>query len=180
MKERSVFLVGYRATGKSTIGKILAARLDIPFVDTDALIEARLGMIISECFERHGEAFFRDAENRSLEAVTERLRGGETLVVATGGGIVLRKENVQQMRSLGTVVWLTASPRSIRDRLEADAPSTAASRPSLTGSSTVGEVEDVLRARAPVYEALASITCATDDGRKPEAIAAGILESLAK
>lgn len=178
MKARSVFLVGYRATGKSTIGKILAARLDISFVDTDTLIEARLGMSIAECFERHGEPFFRDAESHSLETVGDRIRAGESLVVATGGGIVLRAENAQKMQSLGSVVWLTASSQSIRQRLEADAPSTAVSRPSLTGSSAVGEVDDVLRARTPSYKSVASITCVTDDGRTPEAIATELFELL--
>ncbi len=165
----SLFLIGYRATGKSAIGLLLAERLGWRFVDTDALIEEALGITIAQCFAQRGEAFFREREGECLEKVVQRIAAGEKLVVATGGGMILKPENVALMRGTGKVVWLQASPRAIRERLERD-PKTFTTRPGLTEASPVREVEKVLSGREPIYRQSADFELRTDDGRPPEAL----------
>ena len=162
VKLPSLFLIGYRAVGKTTIGQLIAELLKIPFLDTDMMIEKSLGITIAECFSQSGEAFFRDQESSSLDEISKRMQSGGTFVVSTGGGIILREENVLLMRSLGKVVWLRASPPTIRERLESD-PKTALSRPGLTGASPVLEVEKVLSEREPLYQRAAHYDIKTDD-----------------
>ncbi|MBI4583310.1 MAG: shikimate kinase [Planctomycetes bacterium] len=164
----SLFLIGYRATGKSTVGLLLAERLSWRFADTDALIEEALGITIAQCFAQRGESFFRERESESLEKVVQRIASGDKLVVATGGGIILKPENVALMRGAGKVVWLQASPRTIRERLEKD-PKTFTTRPGLTEASPVREVEKVLSRRERIYRQSADLELRTDDGRPPEA-----------
>lgn len=173
----ALFLVGYRASGKTTIGRELARRLRRDFADTDDLVAREFGMEISECFRRHGEERFRHVENEILRHVVESAARGPGLVVSTGGGIVLDPENVRLMRSTGTVIWLRATPRTLRRRLESDA-ATATSRPSLTGSSVVGEVESVLEAREPLYRTAAHLTIGVDPPGTPGEIVEEIVTRL--
>jgi shikimate kinase len=173
----AIFLIGYRATGKTTIGSLLAKRLGWSFVDTDTLVEEALGLTIAQCFDRHGEAFFRERESECLEKVAGRIEAGEKLVVATGGGIVLQQENAVRMSSAGKVVWLQASPQTIQERLEKD-PKTFTTRPGLTGASPIREVEKVLSRREGIYRRSADLELRTDNGRAPEALAEEIIRWL--
>ena len=174
----AVYLIGYRASGKTTAGRALAARLSRAFVDTDHLIEARAGRDIAAIFAESGEDAFRQLEGEILEKICERSRRGEELVVATGGGIVLRAENVERMRESGKVVWLRAPAAVLEKRIGAD-PATGRNRPPLSGDSAAAEVEDVLRERYPLYEAAAE--CIVDTGELGQeevcrAVAAAITE----
>lgn len=174
----AVYLIGYRASGKTTAGRALASRLCREFVDTDHLIEAEAGREIAVIFEESGEDAFRQIETGILGKICERSRRGEELVVATGGGIVLRTENVQNMRDSGKVVWLRASAAVLGKRIGAD-PATGRNRPPLSGDSAVAEVEDVLRGRHPLYEAAADCIVDTGDLDQEEvcrAVAAAITE----
>lgn len=99
----NVVLIGFMGCGKTTLGRLLARRLNTSFVDTDRLIETEVGPIPS-LFETHGEAFFRDCESD----VIRRVCSDRGVVVATGGGAVVRTANVEIMRSSGLVIWLTA------------------------------------------------------------------------
>ena len=155
-----VFLIGYRACGKTAVGRRLAERLGREFVDMDACVERELGTSISDCFARHGEEHFRDLESAALARVLER-EAGPGLVVATGGGIVLRDANVRLMAAKAVVVWLQASVETIRERLAAD-PDSDANRPALTDLSTLEEVGDVLVARIPMYRRAADLRLSTD------------------
>ncbi len=144
---RKVFLIGYRATGKSTFGRRLAERLGVEFCDTDRIVEREIGESIREYFAAHGEGAFREREAAVLRQVCRR---DETAVVATGGGIVLDPENVRAMREAGRVIWLRADAAAIRERLRSDAGS-ANTRPSLTGAGAIEEVDEVLAERTPLY-----------------------------
>jgi shikimate kinase len=164
----SIFLVGYRATGKSTVARLLAERLGWAWVDADEVLERRHGRTIRQIFAEEGEAGFRDKE----AAIVEALCRGQRLVVATGGGVVLRPENRQRLRAAGRVVWLTADAQTIWERLQRD-PTTGERRPALTVGG-LAEVEELLRVREPHYRECAEVTVDTR-GRSPEDIVAEIL-----
>ena len=165
-------LVGYRGTGKSTVGRLVAERLGRPFVDADAALEARLGRSIRSVFEECGESAFRDRE----EALLAELTSTPGRVLATGGGVVLRESNRAALRRFGFVVWLTAEPCNLAARLQKGAA--AGVRPALTAAGTLGEIADVLSARTPLYRAVADAEIATD-GRTPVEVAREVLASFA-
>jgi shikimate kinase len=149
MKTR-IALIGFRATGKSLLGRRLAQRLGWAFVDMDDELVASLGMSIDKWVKRHGWESFRREEGRLLSALALRNR----LVVATGGGIVLDPANRDLLRAAFQILWLKASKETILSRILGDARS-AAYRPPLTGLPLEKEIEKVLEERLPLYEALA-------------------------
>ncbi len=160
---RRVSLIGFRACGKSTIGRLLAARLAWPFVDADTLVETRLGMPIPAYFKAHGEAAFRDQEELAL---ADALAGDRPLVLATGGGAVIRPANRALLRAQGgLVVWLAAGLTEIQERLRHH----TGGRPSLTGAHVVDEVPALLAAREPFYRETAELVLGT--GRSAAAVA---------
>lgn len=164
-----LFLIGTRGTGKSTVGRALAARLGWAFADADERIEAAAGKSIADIFAAEGEAGFRDRE----AAVLAELAALKQHVVATGGGAVLRPANRDLLRNSGFVAWLTASPEAAFARLQAD-PTTAARRPNLTPAGGLEEVRSILTAREPHYRACAHFTIDTGV-LSPEAAADAIL-----
>ncbi len=150
-----VTLVGYRACGKSTVGRLLAARLAWPFVDADSAVEARIGGGIATYFKSHGEAAFRE---REAEVLAGLLAGDGPLVLATGGGAVLRPENRELLRERGgLVVYLQAPVAVIQDRLRHH----AGGRPSLTGAAVADEVPALLALREPLYHEVAGLVLPT-------------------
>lgn len=148
-----VTLIGYRGCGKSTVAALLAARTGLPWVDADAELEQRLGCSIAELIRSRGEEVFRDEESRVLADLLE----GQSCILATGGGVVLRPGNRDLLRRLGRpVVWLTAPAAVVRQRLAAD-PSTASRRPGLAGGDPLAEVADALAVRDPLYRGCADV-----------------------
>jgi shikimate kinase len=166
-----VFLVGYRGTGKSTVARLLAGHLGWQWVDADDVLERRAGMTIRQVFAAEGEAGFRRRES----AVLEELCGLRRHVIATGGGVVLSAANRERLTAAGRVVWLTTDAQTIRRRLEED-QTTRERRPVLTVGG-LAEIEGLLRAREPLYRAVAHLTVDTS-GRTPEEIAGAIHKSL--
>jgi shikimate kinase len=166
-------LVGYRGTGKSTVGRLLAVHLGLPFIDADAVLEARFGRTIGSIFDKHGEPVFRDWEERVLAEIT----AGPPAVVATGGGTILRASNREALRRFGWVAWLSAEPSVLADRLRAD-PEALAGRPALTAAGTLEEIADLLEVRGPLYRAVADAVVATD-GRTPAEVLDAVLAMLA-
>ncbi|MEM6470553.1 MAG: shikimate kinase [Planctomycetota bacterium] len=161
-----LFLTGYRATGKSTVGKLLASSFSVRWMDTDAWIEHQTQSSIAELFEQHGESHFRDWETRCLrelrdekdeDARGDRPRG----VISLGGGAILRRENRQMIRESGRCVWLTASSQTLADRLAKDSR-TALNRPSLTGKPPTEEIDQVLTARLPFYREVCDFEVSTE------------------
>ncbi len=151
---RTVVLVGMMGAGKSTVGRRLAARLNVPFVDADTEIETAAGMTIPDIFERHGESEFRAGERR----VIARLLEGPPKVLATGGGAYMDETTRAAIREHGVSVWLRAD-------LEVLARRTARrnNRPLLAGGDPRGALERLLVVRNPVY-ALADLAVDSDDG----------------
>jgi shikimate kinase len=162
----NIVLIGYRGTGKSTIGKAVAARLGRQIVSTDKEIVRRAGSSIPEIVVTHGWDYFRDLES----TVCQEIAGRDDLVIDTGGGAILRQQNVDVFKRNGRLIWLTASVETIAARIGGDSQ-----RPSLTGTkSHVDEIREVLSERIPKYQAAADVTIATD-GRSIDELAASIL-----
>jgi shikimate kinase len=167
---RGLVLIGYRGTGKSTVGRILAERLGLAFLDCDREIEARAARSIRSIFSECGEMTFRDWEERTLAELTAQNPGA---ILATGGGAVLREANRLRLRGFGFVAWLTADPAELARRLEADRLGLAG-RPALTAAGTLDEIAQVLAARSPLYAELADVVIPTD-GQGPGEVAEAIL-----
>lgn len=122
-----LFLVGYMGCGKSTLGRRLARRLGVPFLDTDTLIEAREGASVSDLFRYEGEAHFREVERAVLE---EAIAGNESAVVSTGGGLPVWHDNMERMNAAGRTIYLRRSAENIAGRLS---PYGRRKRPRLQG-----------------------------------------------
>lgn len=165
-------LIGYRATGKTTLARLLAERLGWDWIDADVEVERRAGKAIARIFAEDGEPAFRDIEAQ----VTADLLQRGSLVLAAGGGAPLRPETRQAMRTAGKVVWLTARPETIHARMSGDA-TTASRRPNLTDRSALDEILHLLERRMPIYRETAHLEIDTE-AKTPEQIAAEILARL--
>jgi len=165
----NLVLIGYRGTGKSTVGKLVAARLDRVLVSTDAEIVKVVGQSIPEIVEQHGWEYFRDLETK----ICQDLAGRDGVVIDTGGGAILRSQNVEGLKRTGKLFWLTAPVETIAKRIGADTQ-----RPSLTGTkSFIEEIQDVLRERTPKYQAAADYIIETD-GKSTTQVADEVLARL--
>ena len=140
---RSIVLVGMMGAGKSTIGRRLAARLRLPFLDADIEIEAAASMTIPEIFAAHGEPYFRDGEAR----VIARLLDNGPAVIATGGGAVMREETRTRIRDKAVSIWLKADADVILKRVKR-----RADRPLLQTEDPAATISRLLEAREPVYQ----------------------------
>ena len=138
----NIYLVGFMGTGKTHIGKELARKKQWNFVDLDELIELRERRCISDIFAQDGESYFRRLETRALKEVA----GQDTFVVACGGGVVIKPENIRLMKETGTIVCLTASAAVILKRVRG-----YANRPLLHVPDPKKQVELLLKLRAPYY-----------------------------
>jgi shikimate kinase len=147
-------LIGFMGTGKTTVGRRLAAELGWRFVDTDAEVERATGLTIPEIFARWGEARFRKEESRAVA----RVCSASAQVIATGGGAVLDPANRERLRRCGTVVWLVASPEVIQRRV-----GRSGSRPLLAQDGGLEHIRELLSRREPYYRALADITVDTSE-----------------
>ena len=154
--KRSIALIGLRGSGKSTVGRELASLLDGDHPDTDELIVQRGGKSIAAIFAEEGEAGFRAHERRAIEEVTS----APPRVLSVGGGAVLDPANVASLEAVATLVWLTAEPEILWQRICSD-PSTAESRPALTDRTGVSEMEQLLAERQATYAATAQIVVDT-------------------
>jgi len=162
----NVVLIGYRCTGKTTIGRLLAEKLGWPLVDTDTLIQQRAGKSIKEIVAAGGWPEFRRLER---EVIADVAAGGRQ-VISAGGGAVLDENNTKALRASGRVVLLTASPETIWQRMKAD-PKTLAERPKLTDSGGIAEVRKVLADRRAAYQAACHHEAQTDRFSPDEAVA---------
>ena len=141
-KKSNVILCGFMATGKSSVGKRLAALLDCDFLDMDAAIEVEEGMTIPQIFSIRGEAAFRALESRMVERVAERSR----CVVATGGGTIVNPQNLEKLKSCGILVNLTADIPTILLRI-----GSGDDRPMLREGDRIERIRSLMEQRASVY-----------------------------
>ena len=140
----NIVLTGFMCTGKTSVGKLLAEKLGYQFVDTDDLIEQRVGMKISEIFAVYGEPYFRDVETEVVKEVAKK----DKFVISTGGGVVLRKVNMDELRKNGIIVNLTAKPETIYNRLK-NQPGV---RPLLNKPDPMNEIIKLLLQREEYYK----------------------------
>jgi shikimate kinase len=153
----NIYLIGYRCTGKTSVGRLLAAEKGLRFEDMDARIAADSGISIADMVAQEGWDFFRQKEAALLKAVSAR----DNQVVSTGGGVVLRPKNRRVIRESGVAVWLTAKPATILKRMLADSSNQEA-RPPLTGEGLAKEIHETLAERLPLYAQLSDFAVATD------------------
>jgi shikimate kinase len=165
----NLVLIGYRATGKTTLARLLAQRLEWDWIDADVEIERRAGKSIARIFAEDGEPAFRDLEALVIADLCARQR----LVLGAGGGAPLRPESREAMRRSGKVVWLKASAETIHARMSGDA-TTASRRPNLTDKNPLDEIRHLLAVREPAYREAAHLEIGTE-GRSPDELVAEIL-----
>jgi len=168
----NLILIGYRATGKTTLARLLAERIGWEWIDADVEIERRAGKSIARVFAEDGEPAFRDLE---AEVIAD-LCGREKLVLAAGGGAPMREESRRAMRDGGQVVWLLARAETILARMSAD-PTNPDRRPNLTDRGPLDEVVHLLAGREPIYRQSAHLVVDTE-GKTPEQLVAEILDRL--
>jgi shikimate kinase len=166
-----IVLIGYRGTGKTTVARLLAERLGLRWLDADVELEARAGKTIARIFADDGEQAFRSLE---AQVLAEALQGRD-LVIAAGGGAVLRDDNRALLRGTPAVVWLEARPETLHARIQADA-ATSARRPNLTAGGGLEEVRQLLARRAPLYAECAKLRIDAD-ALSAAAVADAIVEA---
>lgn len=172
--KRHLFLVGYRGSGKTSVGRTLAARWNCSLIDSDEWIEREAGKSIREIFLEESESGFRDREARAVSSI-----GASELftVISLGGGAVLRPENRNVIRSNGYCVWLKAGPEQLAARIAGD-QTTAERRPALTTLAAQDEIVKLLAMREPLYREVADLVVSTDD-RNLDSIADEIMAEYA-
>jgi len=147
-----ISLIGMPGCGKSTVGRQLARRLQLPFMDSDHVIEARIGCPIRQYFEREGEERFRDVESDVIDELTQAPEG----VLSTGGGSVLRPSNRRHLHDRGRVVYLKSAPEDLFRRLRHDR-----NRPLLQVDDPLMRLRDLFVVRDPLYRDAAHFTIET-------------------
>ena len=164
----NIYLIGMMGAGKTTVGRTLARRLKLRFVDSDHEIEARCGVKIPVIFEIEGEPGFRAREAQAIAELTKL----EGVVLATGGGVVLRQDNRRLLAARGTVVYLRATPEHLHERVRQDR-----NRPLLAGADPLARLRELYRERDPLYREVADLV--VDTGRQSvQVLARGLLEQL--
>lgn len=165
---KSLVLIGFMGSGKSTVGRKLNDQLGYPLVDMDHIIEERAGKSIRSIFATEGEQAFRDLESNLLKELSQD--DSTRRIISTGGGIVERAENRETLRKLGYVVWLKAPASTIRERT-----ATSKTRPLLQTADPQAAIAQLMAKRDPLYEETAHLSLDTSNLDSDE-VATGILE----
>ena len=171
MSDRNIFLVGYRCTGKTSVGKFLAEDLGFRFVDADAMLVEAAGKTIADVVAEGGWPLFRQLEKETLRRICSETRQ----VVATGGGVILDPDNIAVMKENGIVIWLKAPADIICERMPQD-PATTASRPPLTDKDLMAEIRETLAQRMPLYQGAMHFSVDTEE--KPVSIISREISAL--
>lgn len=164
----NIFLIGFMGSGKSTIARELQGRLHKNLVEMDARIVDEQGMSINDIFAQKGEDYFRDVES---QLVLDLNSEGNT-IVSCGGGVVIRPQNVENMRKNGRIVYLSATPQTIYQRVK-----NSTERPILNGNMNVEYIAGLMEKRRSMYEGAADIRVETD-GKTRDEICKEIIEKL--
>ena len=168
----NIVLIGYRCSGKTAVGRILAHERSMDFVDTDVLIEEDAGESIEGIISTKGWDHFRKLERDVIKRISEK----DNQVIATGGGVVVNQENVKALKKNGWVVWLDAELNVLKGRMDREQQS-GNIRPSLTGVDPLAEIEEVMSSRRPMYQEAGDFMVDTTRLSEPEA-AALIMKNL--
>mgnify|MGYP001824849480 CR=1 FL=1 len=164
----NIVLIGFMGSGKSTIAKSLASELDKKVIDMDHEIEREEGRSIADIFKEDGEVYFRDLETDFLE----RMKGKKNKILSTGGGVILREENIKLLNHIGTVVFLQADVNHIYNNVQG-----STNRPLLDVNDVLGEIQVRLEAREPYYLGAANVIIQTS-GKTVDAITREIVTIL--
>lgn len=159
----NITLIGYRCSGKTAVGKHLSKELGMDFIDMDRAIEEDTECSIDTIISRNGWDYFRGLEKSLIEKLSIRDR----TVIATGGGVVLDRENMKKLKKKSVVIWLRGSADVLRARMSKDLQS-GRIRPSLTGENPLEEIDKILDIRTPLYHEAATFVVDTDDLSIPE------------
>jgi shikimate kinase len=154
----NLVLVGFMGTGKTSVGKHLSETLNMELVDTDEIVTRRSGLTISEIFARFGEAHFRDLEEEAVEVASDL----KNCIISTGGGVVLRKRNLELLGKSGVIFCLSATAEEIYERISSESH-----RPLLKVGNALDRIKQMLEFRAPYY-AQADYTISTSNKSVPE------------
>lgn len=168
MLKNNIYLVGPMGAGKSTVGRLLAETLDLTFFDSDHYIEETTGVTIPYIFELEGEAGFREREKRAIATLTAK----EGIVLSTGGGAVLAKENRALLANNGIVIYLNVSPEIQYERVRFDNQ-----RPLLQQKDPLAVLKTLYQQRDPLYREVAAYI-AFSDNIPPKVVVSGIIESI--
>lgn len=160
----NIIFIGFRGTGKTTIGKILAQHLGKEFIDADEYLEQKHGRTIKDIFAEGGEPLFRDIE---VQTIAELCRLDDK-VIATGGGVIIREENIRNLRKNGIIILLDADVNTLHKRIHEDAQ-TRQKRPNLTNLNAYEEIEYLLAYRRPLYDRIADFVINTASMSKHDA-----------
>ncbi|MDD2958175.1 MAG: shikimate kinase [Lachnospiraceae bacterium] len=166
-----IILIGFMGAGKTTLGRRLAKRMNLKFIDTDDYVEARAGKKISDIFAEQGEACFRQMET---DALRQLMKSAERCVIAVGGGLPVLECNRRLLKQLGTVVYLQTDIETLLNRLQGDTK-----RPKLQGGGLREKIEGLMAQRKEIYEETADAFVRTDH-RSYEEILQEIQESAAR
>ncbi len=169
-KRKRIFLVGFMGAGKSTVGRILADKLEVSFLDLDSIIERKSGRSIESIFSEKGEEYFRKIESEALTEVGQR---GSGFVISTGGGVILEKKNRDFMRQNGITIYLKADIGKILERISGDT-----TRPLLNVDEPRAKAEKLLKERSHLYEESDYII--NTDRLTPHEVASKIITLLSK
>lgn len=155
----NIFLIGFMGAGKSTVARELSQRLGCELVEMDERIVSEQGMSINDIFAKYGEEHFRDIESQLILDLGEQ----EASVISCGGGVIVRPENVDYMKKSGKVVYLTASPQTVYERVK-----NSTDRPILNGHMNVEYIAELMDKRRAKYHAAADIGVVTDDRNRKD------------
>lgn len=166
--QNNIILIGYMGCGKSTVGRSLAETSAVAFLDTDARIEEKEGIPISEIFSKKGESYFRDMETECLKALLREkaapskacedvLKERKGCVISVGGGLPVREENRTLLRQLGKVIYLKAGPDTVYERIKGDT-----TRPLLQTEDPMRKIREMMAAREEKYQAAAHMVIDVD------------------
>ncbi len=145
---KNIILIGFMGVGKTEVGKLLAKKLNMTYIDTDSIIENEQGMEINDIFNEKGEESFRDMETKLLDNIAKL----KDHVIATGGGIVLRPGNIKKLKSMGPLVLLTSDPETIHKRVKG-----SGTRPLLNVEDPNAKIKEILEFRMPIYRGIADL-----------------------
>lgn len=155
--KKNIVLVGFMGCGKSTIGKVLSYKLNAQFLDTDTQIQKDMKMAITDIFANYGEEYFRMLERNLCKLIAVN----EPLIVATGGGIIKNKANLDALKVNGSIFYIKSSPEKIYSNIKNDT-----SRPLLNGTSDkLKRIKELLEERAPLYESCADFVVDTTNSQ---------------
>ena len=165
----NIVLIGFMCSGKTTIGRILAKKINYTFIDTDHHISKNENLTVGEIFDTKGEEYFRKLETQTVKEFSKSLKG---TILSTGGGLPIREENVPFLKEIGRVIFLKASKETVISRLNPKVE-----RPLLLESNPEEKIENLLNQRNPIYEKVADIEIDTNN-KSMESIVEEIIEAI--